>query len=70
MSFSEAGSVERQVLDLWNMPLAFLLLLLLKAGEWLVRLVLGAAVSERSPRRTLVVALGACGGRRTPSSTT
>jgi uncharacterized membrane protein len=39
--FSEAGSVERQVLDLWNMPLAFLLLLLMKAGEWLVRLYWG-----------------------------
>jgi uncharacterized membrane protein len=41
VSFSEAGSVERQVLDLWNVPLAFLLLLLLKAGEWLVRLYWG-----------------------------
>jgi uncharacterized membrane protein len=39
--FSEAGSVERQVLDLWNMPIAFLLLLLLKAAEWLVRLYWG-----------------------------
>ena len=27
VSFSDAGSVERQVLDLWNIPLAFLLLL-------------------------------------------
>jgi uncharacterized membrane protein len=41
VSFSEAGSVERQVLDLWNIPLAFLLLLLLKSGEWLVRLYWG-----------------------------
>ncbi len=41
VSFSEAGSVERQVLDLWNIPLAFLLLLALKAGEWLVRLYWG-----------------------------
>jgi hypothetical protein len=41
VSFSEAGSVERQVLDLWNIPIAFLLLLLLKAGEWLVRLYWG-----------------------------
>jgi hypothetical protein len=41
VSFSEAGSVERQVLDLWNMPAAFLLLLLLKAAEWLVRLYWG-----------------------------
>jgi uncharacterized membrane protein len=36
--FSEAGSVERQVLDLWNMPIVFLLLLLLKGAEWLLRL--------------------------------
>jgi uncharacterized membrane protein len=41
VSFSEAGSVERQVLDLWNIPIVFLLLLLLKAGEWLVRLYWG-----------------------------
>ena len=27
VSFSEAGTVERQVLDLWNMPIVFLLLL-------------------------------------------
>jgi uncharacterized membrane protein len=41
VSFSEAGSVERQVLDLWNIPLAFLVLILLKAGEWLLRLYWG-----------------------------
>jgi uncharacterized membrane protein len=41
VSFSEAGSVERQVLDLWNIPLAFLVLLLLKSAEWLVRLYWG-----------------------------
>jgi uncharacterized membrane protein len=41
VSFSDAGTVERQVLDLWNMPIVFLLLLLLKAGEWLLRLVWG-----------------------------
>jgi hypothetical protein len=41
VSFSEAGSVERQVLDLWNIPLAFLLLLFLKSAEWLVRLYWG-----------------------------
>ena len=38
VQFSEAGIVERQILDLWNMPALFLLLLLLKAGEWLLRL--------------------------------
>ena len=36
--FSEAGVVERQLLDLWTMPINFLLLLLLKGGEWLLRL--------------------------------
>jgi uncharacterized membrane protein len=41
VSFSEAGSVERQVLDLWNIPFAFLVLLLLKSAEWLVRLYWG-----------------------------
>jgi uncharacterized membrane protein len=35
--YSRAGVVERQSFDLWNMPLAFLLLALLKAGEWLLR---------------------------------
>jgi hypothetical protein len=29
--------VERQTLDLWNMPLALLLLALLKLSEWLLR---------------------------------
>ncbi len=39
--FSEAGIVERQILDLWNMPIFFLLLLGLKAAEWLLRLFWG-----------------------------
>lgn len=38
VQFSDAGIVERQILELWNAPIAFLLLLLLKAGEWLLRL--------------------------------
>jgi hypothetical protein len=38
ISFSEAGVVERQLLALWNMPILFLLLIALKAGEWLLRL--------------------------------
>ena len=37
MRYSRAGMVERQTLDLWNMPLAFLLLGLLKGTEWLLR---------------------------------
>jgi hypothetical protein len=36
--FSRAGIVERQVLDLWNLPVVFIVLLLLKGGEWLLRL--------------------------------
>ena len=41
VSFSDAGTVERQVQELWNMPVAFLLLLLLKSTEWLLRLFWG-----------------------------
>ena len=41
VSFSEAGTVERQVLDFWNMPIVFLLLLALKSAEWLLRLYWG-----------------------------
>lgn len=36
--YSKAGIVERQTLDLWNLPLVFLVLLALKLGEWLLRL--------------------------------
>ena len=36
--YSKAGIVERQTLDLWNLPLVFLVLLALKLGEWLMRL--------------------------------
>jgi uncharacterized membrane protein len=39
--FSDAGVVERQLLDLWNVPFAFLMLLLLKGGEWILRLLWG-----------------------------
>jgi hypothetical protein len=35
--YSKAGMVERQTLDLWNLPIVFLVLMLLKAGEWLLR---------------------------------
>lgn len=41
VQFSDAGIVERQILDLWSMPVVFLLLLLLKAGEWILRLFWG-----------------------------
>jgi uncharacterized membrane protein len=36
--FSKAGIVERQTLDLWNLPLVFLVLFALKLSEWLLRL--------------------------------
>ncbi len=41
VQFSDAGIVERQILDLWNMPILFLLLFLFKGGEWLLRLYWG-----------------------------
>jgi len=36
--YSKAGVIERQTLDLWNLPIVFLVLLALKAAEWLLRL--------------------------------
>jgi uncharacterized membrane protein len=38
VQFSDAGIIERRLLDLWNMPIFFLALVVLKAGEWLLRL--------------------------------
>ena len=35
--FSEAGITARELLDLWDMPALFLLLLLLRGSEWLIR---------------------------------
>lgn len=35
--FSEAGISVREVLDLWDMPAVFLLLILLRGAEWLLR---------------------------------
>jgi hypothetical protein len=35
--YSKAGMIERQTLDLWNIPAVFLVLLALKAAEWLLR---------------------------------
>ena len=37
ISFSEAGISVRNTKELWNMPIVFLLLLSLMAGEWLLR---------------------------------
>ena len=41
VQFSDAGIVERRLLELWNMPILFLLLLAFKGGEWMLRLVWG-----------------------------
>jgi len=35
--YSRAGISVQQIRDLWNMPVVFLLILLLRCGEWLVR---------------------------------
>jgi uncharacterized membrane protein len=37
ISYSEAGITVRETRDLWNMPAVFLLLLALRASEWLLR---------------------------------
>jgi hypothetical protein len=36
--YTKSGIVERQMLDLWNIPFVFLLIALLKLGEWALRL--------------------------------
>lgn len=37
ISYSEAGITVRNTLELWNMPIVFLLILLLRSSEWLLR---------------------------------
>ncbi len=37
VSYSEAGITTREIRDLWDMPAVFLLLILLRASEWLLR---------------------------------
>ncbi|MGA3189828.1 MAG: glutamine amidotransferase [Bryobacteraceae bacterium] len=37
ISYSEAGITVRETRDLWDMPVIFLLLLMLRSGEWLLR---------------------------------
>jgi hypothetical protein len=41
VQYSDAGIIERRLLELWNMPILFLLLVFLKAGEWVLRLAWG-----------------------------
>ena len=37
INYSEAGITVREMKDLWDMPIAFLLLALLRAGDWVLR---------------------------------
>jgi uncharacterized membrane protein len=37
ISYSEAGITAHEMLDLWDMPIVFLLALMLRGGEWLLR---------------------------------
>jgi len=37
ISYSEAGITARETRDLWDMPIVFLLLLMLRSAEWLLR---------------------------------
>ena len=37
ISYSEAGITARETRDLWDMPIVFLVLLMLRSGEWLLR---------------------------------
>ena len=37
IAYSEAGVTSREFKDLWNMPVVFLLVVLLKSSEWLLR---------------------------------
>ncbi len=37
ISYSDAGITVRETRDLWDMPIVFLILLMLRSGEWLLR---------------------------------
>lgn len=37
ISYSDAGITVRETRDLWDMPIVFLLILMLRSGEWLLR---------------------------------
>jgi hypothetical protein len=37
IAYSEAGVTVRETLDLWDMPAVFLLALLIRSSEWLLR---------------------------------
>ena len=42
ITYSEAGITTREVKDLWNIPIVFLVLALLRGSEWLLRRKWGA----------------------------
>jgi len=37
ISYSQAGITAREIKDLWDMPAIFLVILMLRSGEWLLR---------------------------------
>jgi hypothetical protein len=37
LAYSEAGIASREIRDLWHLPAVFLLLAVLRTGEWLLR---------------------------------
>jgi hypothetical protein len=37
ISFSESGITARETMDLWNMPIVFFVLLMIRSSEWLLR---------------------------------
>jgi len=37
ISYSEAGITTRETRDLWDLPIVFMLLLTIRAAEWLLR---------------------------------
>ena len=37
IAYSDAGITARETMDLWNMPIVFLLAIGLRAAEWLFR---------------------------------
>ena len=37
ISYSDAGVTVRETRDLWNLPIVFIMLLSLRAAEWLMR---------------------------------
>jgi len=73
ISYSEAGITARETKDLWDMPVIFLLALMLRASEWVLRRKCGSSVMRGLGKRGLgiwglgvggLVHRGAGGGSR------